>query len=87
MLTFKILLWYILLLHSVLLRKTSIRRKMPGNVQRIVFKESTTISPVHIVTLQFVAIFYYFKRVAPVFCSKRFFICQHVIQNICNKYL
>lgn len=84
MLTFKVSPWYILLLHSVLLKKT-VSSKMPGNTQHIIFKENTTISLVHTGTLQFVEIFYYFKIVAPAFCSKRIFLCWHIIQNIYNK--
>lgn len=84
MLAFKVSLWYILLLHSVLLRKT-VGIKMPGNTQHIIFKENTTISLVHTGTLQFVEIFYYSKKVAPAFCSKGIFLCWHIIQNIYNK--
>lgn len=84
MLTFRVSLWYILLSRSVLLRKT-VSSKMPGNTQHIIFKENTIISLVCTGTLQFVGIFYYFKIVAPAFCSKGIFLCWHIIQNICNK--
>lgn len=84
MLAFRVSLWYILLLHSVLLRKT-VSGKMPGNTQYIIFKENITTSFVHTGTLQFVEIFYYCKIVAPAFCSKGIFLCCHIIQNICNK--
>lgn len=84
MLAFKVSLWYILLLHSVLLRK-AVSSKMPGSTRRIVFKENTTISLVHTGTLQFVEIFRSFKREAPAFRSKEIFLCWHIIQNIDNK--
>lgn len=84
MLAFRVSLWYILLLHSVLLRKT-VSSKMPGNTQYIIFKENITTSFVHTGTSQFVEIFYYCKIVAPAFCSKGIFLCCHIIQNICNK--
>lgn len=82
-LAFKVSLWYILLLHSVLLRKT-ISSKMPDNAQNIVFKENTTISLVRSGTLQFVEIFHYFKIAVLSFSSKGFFffLCWHIIQNI-----
>lgn len=68
MLAFKVSLWYILLLHSVLLRKT-VSSKIPGNIQNIILKENTTISLVHTGALQFVEIFYYFKIAVPTFSS------------------
>lgn len=84
MLTFQISVWCILLLHFVLLRKT-VSSKIPHNIQHIIFKENTTISLMHTGTLQFVESFYYFKIVAPAFCSKGVFLCWHIIKNIYNK--
>lgn len=84
MLAFRVSLWYILLLHSVLLRKAA-SSKMPGNTQRIIFKENTTISLVPIGTLQFVEIFCSFKREAPASCLKGIFLCWLIIQSIDNK--
>lgn len=74
--------WYILLLHSVLLRKT-VSSKMPGNAQNIIFKENTTISLVHTGTLQFVEI-YYFKITVLRFSSKGFFF---LMMAYYSKYL
>lgn len=73
--------WYILLLHSVLLRKT-VSSKMPGNAQNIIFKENTTISLVHTGTLQFVEIFYYFKITVFRFSSKGFFFNDGILFKI-----
>jgi len=80
-LAFKISLWHIFLLHSVLLRKP-VSSKMPGNTQHIILKENTTISLMHTETLWFVEVFCYFKKEAPAFCSKGIFSCWHIIQNI-----